>query len=111
MTLRTFMAHGYASRIHELQGENFFDLLDDISGKNFNEAISTEMLHFLSSNVTTLHHSNTIQEIVTTKKLHRQLLITGYLKKITDNNDRSCMSNTIAKGGIDDSSTRMITIM
>lgn len=97
-------------QICELQGKNFFDLLDDASAESISGAISTEVLHSVPIS-TGMHNTTAIQETVTTKKLRRKLLVTGYLKKITHNKDRLCMPDTIAESGTDNSTTRIITII
>ncbi|VDK77535.1 unnamed protein product, partial [Onchocerca ochengi] len=86
----TSFAALFDDAICELQGTNFFDLLDDKSAKSFSGALSSEVLHSVSISAG-MNSTTTIQQTVTTKKLHRQLLITGYLKKITYNKDRLCM--------------------
>ncbi|VDO51153.1 unnamed protein product [Onchocerca flexuosa] len=94
----------------EFQGTNFFDLLDDESAKSFSGAISAEMLHSVSIS-SSMHSTTTIQEKVTTKNLRRQLLITGYLKKITNNKDQLCVPDTVTESGMDNSTTKIATIM
>ncbi|CAG9532494.1 unnamed protein product [Cercopithifilaria johnstoni] len=106
----TSFAALFDDEISELQGKNFFDLLDDTSAESFGGAVSTEVLQFVSTS-TTMHSKTTLRETVTTKKLRRQLLVTGYLKQITHNKDRSCMPDTVTESGIDNSTARIIKIM
>ncbi|KAL4003827.1 Helix-loop-helix DNA-binding domain family protein [Acanthocheilonema viteae] len=106
----TSFAALFDDTIYDLQGKNFFDLLDDASAESFSGAISTELLHSVPAS-TAMHSTTTLQERVTTKKLRRQLLVTGYLKKITHNKDCSCMPDTVAESKTDNSATRIITIM
>ncbi|VDM13784.1 unnamed protein product, partial [Wuchereria bancrofti] len=94
--------------ICELQGKNFFDLLDDKSAESFCGTISTEVLHSVPNGTTM--HSTVIQETVTTKKLRRQLLVIGYLKKITHNNDHLCISDKVAENETDKSKKKIVTI-
>uniref|UniRef100_A0A0R3RMH5 PAS domain-containing protein n=1 Tax=Elaeophora elaphi TaxID=1147741 RepID=A0A0R3RMH5_9BILA len=96
----------------ELRGRNFFDLLDEASAESFNGALSAEVLHSVST-ISALHDAATIQETVTTKRSRRQLLITGYLKKIAHDTDQLCTPNTAAESGskTDNNAARIITII
>ncbi|VBB27129.1 unnamed protein product [Acanthocheilonema viteae] len=69
----TSFAALFDDTIYDLQGKNFFDLLDDASAESFSGAISTELLHSVPAS-TAMHSTTTLQERVTTKKLRRQLL-------------------------------------
>ncbi|VIO92368.1 helix-loop-helix DNA-binding domain containing protein [Brugia malayi] len=92
----------------ELQGANFFDLLDDKSAENFCGTISTEVLHSVPNGTTM--HSTIIQETVTTKKLRRQLLVIGYVKKTTHNNDDLCISDKVEESEINKSKKKIVAI-
>uniref|UniRef100_A0A915Q271 PAS domain-containing protein n=1 Tax=Setaria digitata TaxID=48799 RepID=A0A915Q271_9BILA len=109
----TSFAALFDETIYDLQGRNLFDLLDEASALSFSGAISTEVLHLVPAK--SMNSSNiTIQETVTTKKLRRQLLITGYLKKLTHNNYHLCGSDavTVPESGIDNNDTgKIITIV
>ncbi|KAM3722788.1 Circadian locomoter output cycles protein kaput [Dirofilaria immitis] len=50
-------------------------------------------------------------EMVVTKKLRRQLLITGYLKEIAHNKDRLCTSDVVAESATDNSEAKITKIM